>query len=887
MDTGVLLIWKHPDGRTVPLRPMEARLLAYLRARSGQIVSTGELLRNVWRYGPAVRSRTVYTTVNRLRAAVEPDPHHPQLVVTVAGGGVRWMGDGAALPRTTPGKPFPRQVDRYVDRREAHLTQSLLEQGQRLVTLTGLAGIGKSRTAVTVATRVASRFVGGVEFTDLAGCVDAPTMHSRIAADLGIQLYDAGEAVDIIGQGLAARSGAIVVFDNAEHVGNSLAILVRRALAEPSAATLLVTSRTPLSVRGEHVVPVGPLSLVPDGAMSPAAALFSDRVRTAGIDLDPSEIETIVRRLDGIPLAIEFAAARARTLSTRELRRRLAEGTIALQRPPDFDVRHDSLDAAIEDSWTGLPAMLRRAMACLTVLGGAFSSALAEAVLDPDWSAPDVLGALVRHGMLQFDGTRYRFLAPVADFVQRNEPSAAGPAAERIERYLATIPLGEFWERSLASRRQLHSVAHLLSAAWVRAWNRGHADDARAILLRSYAAQQLLGRTEHASSLADEVIAAAPPAERATLLLERANHCTVAFVEQLGEAIHWASRAGDAWTEACARAYRGGFTGYRHDDDIRALTMDDEAMPLALRISLAARRYGYEAQHAIGLAEERLSTLESAVTLSRYALDPDLEVRQQLTYAHAYALAECGRYAEALAEIEVLRSWLISGAPDAVSRLLCGVLHGELLCMVGRPESAEELVDELLEIARRATSRPFISRLTRLHARVRAERGDAHASMALAELSVRGFEQIGNCGEAARTRRDRARIELFFGRPDLARITLSRDVWGEGAALHTCLVELMRLHCDLEEAFESVEEARVVRVLERAHARGARERAMSHALHAWWLAGNGDSERASEALARARSFASACGMQREEVERIARTLSEPNPRVPVTGSRTR
>ncbi len=70
--------WTHPDGRTVRLRPLEARLLAYLRARSGQIVGISELLRNVWEYNDAVRSKTVYTTVNRLRAAIEPDPHRPR-----------------------------------------------------------------------------------------------------------------------------------------------------------------------------------------------------------------------------------------------------------------------------------------------------------------------------------------------------------------------------------------------------------------------------------------------------------------------------------------------------------------------------------------------------------------------------------------------------------------------------------------------------------------------------------------------------------------------------------------------------------------------------------------------------------------------------------------
>src|SRR6185295_8607988 len=192
-------------------------------------------------------------------------------------------------------------------------------------------GIGKTRTALEVARRV--EFGGGTEFVDLAGCTTLDAAQLRIARDLGLDTSGT-TPTDAIARALGARPGAVVVLDNAEGVASDLAPLLRDALGEPCGAALLVTSRSPIGVRGEKVVPIGPLSVLPlpGSSTSPAAALFIDRVGTSGVELDPEQVNVVVRLLGGLPLAIEFAAARARAVPMETLREHLHAG-VDLTRP--------------------------------------------------------------------------------------------------------------------------------------------------------------------------------------------------------------------------------------------------------------------------------------------------------------------------------------------------------------------------------------------------------------------------------------------------------------------------------------------------------------------------------------------------------------------------
>jgi DNA-binding winged helix-turn-helix (wHTH) protein len=852
---------------------MEARLLEYLRARGGQIVGVGELLRNVWEYNSAVRSRTVYTTVNRLRAAIEPDPHRPRWIVTVPGGGFRWMGDVAAggdVARST----VPPQLDSFVDRPEVAAAQALLAAGHRLVTLTGLGGMGKTRIALRVAEETSEAFVGGIDLVDLTSCTDEPSLFRLLAAELGMQIPPLEDAATSLRRALAMRAGALVLLDNAEHVAASLGSLLRTVLRDPSGASFLVTSRMALGVRGEKVVPIGPLSIEAptEGGTSPAATLFRDRVGTAGVAVDPDDAEAIVAQLDGIPLAIEFAAARARTVPAQELRRRLAE-EILLSRPADSDARHASLDAALEQTWADLGQPQREALRCLVVLGGRFSFALAKAVMPSEHATEDLLERLVLHGMLQFDGTHYRLLTPVADFVRRRVLDEHDATGERLDRYLANLPLEPMWERRLSSRPALDDAATHLATAWVRAWKCGRAADARALLQRTFAVHRFAGQAEVDAALADEVIATAGPSEHAQLVLERANLYTSERIRHLGDAIDWAFEALDPWTEAYARVCRGLMTGFHDPGDVEALA-PSESTPSPLAVYLAIARYYHSVDRGLGSPEERLSEIEAAVALSKFALDPDLDVHVYLLIAHAHALQERGRYSDAANRIEELEQWR-SRIGEVVARAGGAWPRISLLCAAGRLERAERFVGEYWHEARRSGSALFIARVARAAARVKAELGDAHAAILLSHEAVRGLKDHESNTERRAALRERANIELHFGRVDLARATLTQAEPGPSGSLHAFWCAVLLLECDLSEAFDSVEESRVLELVERATARSARGRSVTLALHAWWLAGNGDPSNARTTLARAwASSGSAHGILREAIARVARKVDE-------------
>jgi DNA-binding winged helix-turn-helix (wHTH) protein len=873
--------WTRSDGRTVRLRPMEARLLAYLRVRAGQIVSISELLRAVWEYSDSARSRTVYTTVNRLRTAIEPDPHQPVLIVTVPGGGFRWMGDFAGQVREPARRDLPPQLDSFVDRPEAAFAEKLLGAGHRLVTLTGLGGMGKTRTALRVAEALAHAFVGGIEFVDLTSCTDEESLHRRMAAELGVELATSEDAATSVRRALSMRAGALVILDNAEQVAASLSALLRSVPRDPSGASLLVTSRMPLGLRGERVVPIGPLSVEPlmDGGPSPAATLFLDRVSTAGVALDPADAEAIVTQLDGMPLAIEFAAASARTLPAAELHRRLAAG-ILLKRPTDSDARHASLDAALEQTWAELGEPQQEAVASLVVLGGRFSFALAEAVMPPHQAVADVLQGLVLHGMLQFDGTHYRLLVPVADFVRRRVGDEQDAAWVRLDRYLATLPLGNLWERHLSSLAALDDAATYLPAAWVHAWRRGDADQARALLLRTFAVHRFLGQAEADAALADEVIATATPSAHAQLVLERANLTTSGCLHHLGEAIDWAFEALDPWTEAYGRVWRGLMTGFANADDLRALA-PPASMPSALAVYVAIARYHHRADRGLGSPEERLSEIEAAVTLSRLALDPGLEVQVYLLFAHAHALEQCGSYAEAASRLDELEIWR-SRVGGVVTRVGGAWPRIALLCLAGRLERAERLVGEYWHEARRSGSSLFMARVARAAARVEAERGEVHHAILLSNEAVRGFAEKESDPGPGAALRDRASIELHFGRTDLARATLVQARAERLGTFHAFWCDVLLLECDLWQAFESVDESRVVDLVARAAGRSAQARSLTLALHAWWLGGNADPANARTVLADAWvALGPAHGLPREAIARIARMVEMLAPPRPV------
>ncbi len=298
-----------------------------------------------------------------------------------------------------------------------------------LVTVTGPPGVGKTRLATELG-RLLDQTVGDVEevrFVALAPLADSGAVDDFIATSLNLaaRVSPRDAIVDAIGQ----RS-VVLILDNAEHLVEAVADLVETLLDRCQHLRLLVTSRQPLGPVGEQVIPLQPL---PPG---PSATLFRDRA----LAVDPRAVlaeevvARICRRLDGIPLAIELAAARARSLSLPELADRLEASfglLTAIARP--VPERHRTMQAAIDWSYQLLPASQRLLFDRLSVFAGGFTLDAAEAVAGFDPLRPeeviDQVDQLVARSLVGVDATgvitRYGMLQPIRELAADRLAAAA------------------------------------------------------------------------------------------------------------------------------------------------------------------------------------------------------------------------------------------------------------------------------------------------------------------------------------------------------------------------------------------------------------------------------------------------------------------------------
>ena len=219
-----------------------------------------------------------------------------------------------------------------------------LVEAERLVSLVGSPGCGKTRLAVEVGRGLAERFPGGVRFVELAPIGTAEVIANAIGLAAGVAEVPGRPMEDVLVDGLAGAGPVLLVVDNCEHLAADVAALLARLLGECSAVRLLTTSRVALGADGERQWPVPALGL------ASAVELFVDRAGSVPGGLieagDQAVIEGICERLDRLPLAVELTAAWTRVLSPGQILDRLGE---ARPEPPGVgrgrDVRHDILDA--------------------------------------------------------------------------------------------------------------------------------------------------------------------------------------------------------------------------------------------------------------------------------------------------------------------------------------------------------------------------------------------------------------------------------------------------------------------------------------------------------------------------------------------------------------
>ncbi len=278
---------------------------------------------------------------------------------------------------------LPVQSTSLVGRDEAVAEVVSLLGTNRLVTLLGMGGLGKTRLSIESASRVAHRFPDGCWFVDLAAVTDAGAVGLAAAGVFGVT-QQAGKTIE---QSLVESLGTrrlLVVLDNCEHVTSAAAGLAHAILASCPQARIIATSREVLSISGERTWPVPPLGV--DGDTSPAVLLFVERAR-AGVPgyeagADAAVIARICRELDGIPLAIELAAARVRSLNPAQILERLSERFRLLtggSRAPERE-RHQTLRNAVQWSFDLLSESERAVMTRLAAFAGGFALDAAEHV---------------------------------------------------------------------------------------------------------------------------------------------------------------------------------------------------------------------------------------------------------------------------------------------------------------------------------------------------------------------------------------------------------------------------------------------------------------------------------------------------------------------------
>ena len=461
------------DGQEVRLEPQAFDVLALLVQRRGSVVRKDELLDQVW--GDRFVSESALTTrIKVVRQAVADDGVRQAIIRTVHGKGYEFIAPVEVVPDTPPrdadaaAAELPvaglgTAIQPLIGRQETLQVLGEAIEHHRLITLVGPGGVGKTALALELARSVAARFADDVHVVELVRVVDEEATASAVATAIDVNLRRSSSIDDAIVAMLRPRH-ALLLLDNCEHLIEPVADLVSRLLRETLMVWIVATSREPLAVAGEQLWAVEPLPTeatdgVADGDATtiPAVALFVARAQAAdpafGVDEATAPvIVEICRRLDGIPLAIELAAARVRASGVAEIARRLDErfGLLKAMRRGS-DPRHRTMHDAISWSYDLLEPDEQELFTALSVFAGSFDLASAEAMSQgPD--TLDVLTRLTDRSMLtvrpQAGGvTRYELLETLREYGRTrlgDERAAAlfAAHAEYLAGFAADVRLG-------------------------------------------------------------------------------------------------------------------------------------------------------------------------------------------------------------------------------------------------------------------------------------------------------------------------------------------------------------------------------------------------------------------------------------------------------------
>jgi predicted ATPase len=312
-------------------------------------------------------------------------------------------------------------------------------KAHRLVTLTGVGGVGKTRLATEVAARLGDGFPDGVWFFELAAVTDPAAVPDAVAAVLGITQQPGKSVAESVAAALEGRA-RLLVFDNCEHLVDAAADLIEAILDHSATVKILTTSREALGVTDEQLWPVPSLD-VGTGIDSSAVTLFTERARAVAphfsISDEADAVVEICSRLDGIPLAIELAASRMASMTASDVRDRLGHRFRLLVGSRRGLARHQTLRQAVSWSYDLLDDAEKALLDRCSVFSGGFDLQSACAVSESDdaddYAILDLLDALVRKSLLVVDRsagrTRFSMLETIRQFAEE-QLVASGAAPE-------------------------------------------------------------------------------------------------------------------------------------------------------------------------------------------------------------------------------------------------------------------------------------------------------------------------------------------------------------------------------------------------------------------------------------------------------------------------
>jgi len=562
---------------------------------------------------------------------------------------------------------LPAQLSAFIGRnREMSEVRALLES-RRLVTLTGAGGTGKTRLALQVAAELLDGSGDGVWLAELAAVTDGDAVPAAVGAALGIGEQPGRPVLDGLLDALAFQS-VLIVLDNCEHLIGACAKTAEAILRHCPGVHLLVTSREPLGIGGETIYRLPPLSLPspgggPAGSPGDAVALLAERAREQGVEL-PFDEETlplmvsVCRQLDGLPLAIELAAARLRLLSLTGLQDRLGQRFRLLTGGSRTALaRQQTLLATVDWSFSLLSPAEQALLRLLSVFAESFDLDAVEGVcggVDIDaFGAAELLGSLVDKSLVVAepagDTRRYRLLETIRQFAAERLAEAGDETAAAV----AAAHCRYFLDLAAAA------ATHLAGPDQGRWYARLDADHANLRRAAEHAAGEPDGTARvlrFAVSLRSYWLARARSREALGLLLPMLERPDASADPSLyGAALVTVTGIASLVDIAPAQRY-----GDRAVDLARQLG-DDQLLADALGMAASVQFFSGEPGGGLGLAQD-------AVDCARRAGDDTLLGRNLMIYLMCGDPMEPDRYAPLLAEA-------IASAERSGDQLLRSHLH--------------------------------------------------------------------------------------------------------------------------------------------------------------------------------------------------------------------